>query len=343
LANLLEGRFDLALATVPLLGALLGFLPYNSNPASIFLGDCGSLTVGFLLGCYGVLWANKSATVPGMIAPLMALSVPLLDTLLAILRRFIRGQRIFAADRGHIHHRLLDRGLTPRRVVWLLYAFAGLAAGFSLLSSTNYRNSGGIAFLAFCAAVWAALDYLDYEEFAAARRILAGGMLREVIRTDLSIGQLEKTLSTSGDLEDCWQALLAACRVSGFSRAALQVGGRRLDALLTEAAPGNCWDVHIPLDGESYIRLSFPFESRRPAAAVSMLAQSLRCAFAENVSRFDRDRPAAFARDLGCLARAAGASVKRTIEVEVTQSHVNHNLSKLRLWPNASVPPPHNL
>ena len=79
-AALLQGNVALALATAPLVGALLAFLRYNFNPASIFLGDCGSLTIGFLLGCFGAIWSQKSATLLGMTAPLMALAVPLLDT-----------------------------------------------------------------------------------------------------------------------------------------------------------------------------------------------------------------------------------------------------------------------
>jgi UDP-GlcNAc:undecaprenyl-phosphate GlcNAc-1-phosphate transferase len=123
----------------PLAGALLGFLRYNFNPASIFLGDCGSLTIGFLLGCYGIIWSQKSATMLGMTAPLMALAIPLLDTGLAIGRRFLRHQPIFGADRNHIHHQLLDRGLSPRRVALILYGVGGIAAVFSLMQSM-YHN-----------------------------------------------------------------------------------------------------------------------------------------------------------------------------------------------------------
>ena len=135
LGALLNGNVRLALATMPLAGALAGFLRYNFNPASVFLGDSGSLTVGFLLGCYGVLWSQKSATMLGMTAPLMALAVPLIDTGVAVARRFLRGQPIFSADARHIHHRLLARGLTPRKVALLLYGACGVAAGLSLVGS----------------------------------------------------------------------------------------------------------------------------------------------------------------------------------------------------------------
>ncbi len=132
---LLHGHTALALAAAPLAGALVGFLRYNFAPASIFLGDCGSLTLGFLLGAYGVIWSHKTDTLLGMAAPLMALSIPLLDTAVAIVRRAWAGQPIFRGDRCHIHHRLLERGLTPRSVALLLYAVSGLGGVLSLLAS----------------------------------------------------------------------------------------------------------------------------------------------------------------------------------------------------------------
>ena len=98
IAALLQHNLALALAVVPLAGCLLGFLRYNFNPATIFLGDSGSLFIGFLLGYFSVLWSQKAATMLGMTAPLIALSVPLLDTGLAIFRRFLRRQPIFGAD-----------------------------------------------------------------------------------------------------------------------------------------------------------------------------------------------------------------------------------------------------
>jgi UDP-GlcNAc:undecaprenyl-phosphate GlcNAc-1-phosphate transferase len=148
-AALLQGNFALDVATVPLAGALLGFLRINFNPASIFLGDSGSLSLGFLLGCYALVWSQKSATLLGMTAPLIAVSIPLLDTALAIARRFLRRQPIFGADRGHIHHRLLDRGFTPRRVALLLYGFCGLAAAFSLLLSVTRDQYAGLVVVLF--------------------------------------------------------------------------------------------------------------------------------------------------------------------------------------------------
>src|SRR5260370_42660292 len=114
---------------------------------------------------------GKSATVLGITAPVMALPIPLLDTALSIARRFLRQQPIFSGDRGHIHHRLLDRGLTPRRVVLLLYAASGLGAGLSLLQRTGHNGFKGPAVALFCAVGWVGIQYLSYKDFDAAVRL----------------------------------------------------------------------------------------------------------------------------------------------------------------------------
>ena len=97
LAAFANHNLQLALVTMPLAGALIGFLRYNFNPASVFLGDCGSLLIGFLLGCYGVMWSQKSATLLGMTAPLMALAIPLLDAALSIIAPVYRGISLSSA------------------------------------------------------------------------------------------------------------------------------------------------------------------------------------------------------------------------------------------------------
>ena len=98
-----------------------------------------------MLGCYGALWSEKSVTLVALTAPLLALSIPLLDVLLSISRRYLRNRPIFQADRGHIHHKLLDRGLSPRAAVLTMYGFCTLVAILSLLASAlhNQFSFGG--------------------------------------------------------------------------------------------------------------------------------------------------------------------------------------------------------
>ena len=177
LAALLHGDLMLALATLPLAGALLGFLRYNFNPASVFLGDSGSLLIGFLLGCYGVIWSQKSATMLGMTAPLMAMAIPLLDVLLSIFRRWLRGKPIFSSDRSHIHHKLLEKGLTHRAVVTSLYGVCGVYALLSLVQSLSEQKMGGAILVLCCSVTWLGIRHLDYFEFGLAGRTLFGGGL----------------------------------------------------------------------------------------------------------------------------------------------------------------------
>jgi len=131
LAALLQGNVELALATVPLAGALLGFLRYNFNPPPSFWAIPEVFWLGFLLDAMGSFGARSPQTILGMTAPLMAARHSLLDTSLAIVRRFLHNQPIFGADRGHIHHRLLDV-VDSAEVTLLLYACC--AAGAILLA-----------------------------------------------------------------------------------------------------------------------------------------------------------------------------------------------------------------
>ncbi len=107
-------------------GACLGFLPDNRSPARIFMGDSGSQFLGYALGVLSVLGLLKFHTLLSLSVPLLSLSVPLADTAFAVTRRLLRGQSPFHADRGHIHHRLLDLGLEQRQAVGLLYALSAL-------------------------------------------------------------------------------------------------------------------------------------------------------------------------------------------------------------------------
>jgi UDP-GlcNAc:undecaprenyl-phosphate GlcNAc-1-phosphate transferase len=158
-SGLQNNNVPLAMAVVPLAGALLGFLRYNFNPATVFLGDCGSLTIGFLLGCFGISWAQKSATMLGVTAPLLALAIPLLDSGLAVVRRFLRRESIFGADRGHVHHKLLDRGLSVRQAALVLYGVSLLFAILSLASSVLHDSYAGVVLVLFGAAVLVAPEH----------------------------------------------------------------------------------------------------------------------------------------------------------------------------------------
>jgi UDP-GlcNAc:undecaprenyl-phosphate GlcNAc-1-phosphate transferase len=210
-AAMLHHNVPLAQATLPLAAALLGFLCYNINPATVFLGDSGALLIGFLLGCYGMIWTQKASTVLSMLVPLLALSIPLLDVSLSVLRRFLRHQPIFAADRRHIHHRLLDRGFSARQAVWVLYLFAALAAALALLSTSSLGGrSQGVVIGLFCVAAWIGIRQLRYSEFDIAGHFLFGGGFKRAMDGGLKLDRLISELERSSD-EDTWWNSLIAC------------------------------------------------------------------------------------------------------------------------------------
>jgi len=130
---------------ISLVGALLGFLPHNFSPARIFLGDTGSLFVGFLLALQAVETYRRVSFIT-LLVPLMTLAVPLLDTTLSIVRRLRKGAPIFAADREHMHHRLLDVAGSARAAVLQFYFLTG---AFCLIAISFSRLEGiwAVAFL----------------------------------------------------------------------------------------------------------------------------------------------------------------------------------------------------
>lgn len=128
-----SGRSGVATATVVTAGALAGFLIFNFNPASIFLGDSGSLFLGFMLAGFALAETPLHRSVSAAIAvPVISLALPITDTCLSILRRFLSGHSLFGADRDHIHHKLLAMGLTHRQAVWILYACSATGAILSV-------------------------------------------------------------------------------------------------------------------------------------------------------------------------------------------------------------------
>jgi UDP-GlcNAc:undecaprenyl-phosphate/decaprenyl-phosphate GlcNAc-1-phosphate transferase len=266
-AAIMNGHIELVIATAPLVGALVGFLVFNFNPASIFLGDSGSLVLGFLLGCYSLLWGAKSATMLGMAAPLMALSVPLIDTTLAIARRFLRSQPIFKPDRAHIHHRLLARGLSHRRAVIFLYIAGGVAGAFSLASIWVRSQGEALILLAFlCTAIFG-VRQLGYAEFEAARKVLFRGGLRREINLELAVQTFEQALSAAATPDDCWEEVQRASSEFGFHVLRMRLASRMFEA--DEHNSKRLSSISVSLSEDDWIELSL---ARDPANHSSALA-----------------------------------------------------------------------
>jgi UDP-GlcNAc:undecaprenyl-phosphate/decaprenyl-phosphate GlcNAc-1-phosphate transferase len=272
LEALIQGNFALAVATVPLAGALLAFLRYNMNPASIFLGDCGSLLIGFLLGCCGVVWSQKSVTLLGMTAPLVAMTVPVLDVALSIVRRYMREQPIFRADTGHVHHRLLALGMRPRHVALILYAVGGLGAACSLLQGLTNIRFGGPAIVLFCIVVCFGIRRLKYVEFGVAHRMLMTGEFRRMLNANIRLQMFHEAAERSGCSKDCWPIILEACRDFGFTSVYLRVGDtcfeETLDAPRVSRGDADDWTVRIDLGQGDYAIIHHPLNSPMQAMMI---------------------------------------------------------------------------
>jgi UDP-GlcNAc:undecaprenyl-phosphate/decaprenyl-phosphate GlcNAc-1-phosphate transferase len=258
----IQGNQPLMFATLPLAGCLLGFLCFNFNPASVFLGDGGSLLIGFLLGCFGLIWTAKSVTLLGLTAPLMALSIPLLDVLLCIVRRWLRNQPIFSADRGHIHHKLLDRGLTPRQAVLLVYGLCGIAAVFSILQSVlaNAYIAAGVVFV-FVAAAWAGIHYLRYAEFMLAGEMLRTGEFQRSVNARLNLSAFEKSINDASSIDECWTAILNIQETFGIAGIRLYVHGKRYENWGPEIGGTRFWTIRLPLNEDDWIEIAREFGS----------------------------------------------------------------------------------
>jgi len=179
---LLRGEAQDALVLIVVLGALLGFLPHNFNPARIYLGDSGSMLIGYVLAVTAVVGTQKTATALVVFVPMLVLGLPIIDTLFSMLRRFKGGagntghgespkaswtnafKRMFEADQRHFHHRLMAMGYSHRSAVLTLYAVAVGLSFLALLSVfAEYRNAG-IIFLTLVLATVIGVTKLDYRE-----------------------------------------------------------------------------------------------------------------------------------------------------------------------------------
>ncbi|MCL5982285.1 MAG: undecaprenyl/decaprenyl-phosphate alpha-N-acetylglucosaminyl 1-phosphate transferase [Firmicutes bacterium] len=138
------GQTTVSLLALALAAAVLGFLRYNFYPAKIFLGDCGSMFLGFMVAVLAVFGLLKGLTVVTFVAPVIVLGVPVFDTCFAIMRRFYEHRPIFQADKGHLHHRLLSQGYSHRQAVLFIYFLSLIFSAGALLLIYNTTASGQV-------------------------------------------------------------------------------------------------------------------------------------------------------------------------------------------------------
>ena len=239
--SLIQGNYFVCILAITLAGALLGFLRFNFAPATIFLGDSGSLFLGFVLATLAIYTSQKSSTLIALVVPFVAFGLPLLDTSLTVVRRFLGGRPLFLADRDHIHHRLLQNRLTLKVVVLGLY---GLAALFSLGSLLILQSTGSLVALVSIlagASAWFLTGGLRYEELSEVNVYVARAVQsqRRVLANQILIRKAAKQLEEARSAEGSWQILVSTLEALDF------------DGVMCQLSP---WPSHRPLSLSGWSR-----------------------------------------------------------------------------------------
>ncbi|MEW6671020.1 MAG: MraY family glycosyltransferase [Thermodesulfobacteriota bacterium] len=223
--SVLKNDFFTAMMFAALGGSVLGFLRYNFNPASIFLGDGGSYFLGYAIAGLSIIGSFKSQLSVILLIPLLALGVPIFDTILAPVRRFIRGKNMFAPDNGHVHHRLLAMGLTTKKAVLFIYLMTLFLCVVAVVLVNIRDERAGLFLIVLGAGVVIFIRKLGYFEYFATDKIY--GWFRDLTdeagfsherRTFLSI-QIE--IGHSKSMKNMWDNVCQALRLLDFDFAAL--------------------------------------------------------------------------------------------------------------------------
>lgn len=226
----MRGEAHTAALFAVMAGATLGFLRYNFNPASLFLGDGGSYFLGYMLAALSVSGSVKSQVGATLLMPVIALGVPLLDTITAPLRRFLRGRDMFEPDKRHVHHKLLSRGWSQRKVVLFLYAITIFLA-LTALVLVNLRNApAGLFLVAVGAALVLLVRKAGYFSYFAVDKIL--GWLRDVsddtglARERRSFLNYQIEIAQAVDMDHLWLRVGDALEHLRFDRAEMALSDR---------------------------------------------------------------------------------------------------------------------
>jgi UDP-N-acetylmuramyl pentapeptide phosphotransferase/UDP-N-acetylglucosamine-1-phosphate transferase len=267
-----DGNLVMAVLMLALLGSLSGFLFFNFNPAKIFMGDCGSLFVGFTVASASVLCTTKSAALVGLALPVLALGIPIFDTLLTIVRRFLERRSIFAPDRRHFHHRLMELGLRQRHVVISIYAMTLLSAGLGLFMMVTREAASIIVFLCILLLlllVFRVVGSLRLGEIMAAL-LDKYQIARRYKREQMSFDEFQLHFRNARTYQQWWAAVCHAAQ--GMDFAWLSLKTRREDGTVhTEVWRTACDQpdfsrvvlMTVPLDGNGS-KTSYEFEIAVP-------------------------------------------------------------------------------
>jgi UDP-GlcNAc:undecaprenyl-phosphate GlcNAc-1-phosphate transferase len=214
---LVNGDALTQVVTIALAGAIVGFLRYNFNPATIFLGDCGSLVIGFVLSAVSLASSEKAPTAVAVAIPVVSFGLPILDTLMAVLRRFLNRRPLFRPDGEHIHHKLLQRGLSHRQAVVVLYAVSACFALASLPLLSPQSGTIAVVLAIVGLGIFFGLQHLGYDEVDELARVARRTWeQKSIISNNLAIRRAKDELGRAKSVEEICEVLKAAFRENDF-------------------------------------------------------------------------------------------------------------------------------
>ncbi len=258
-------RLLVATALAALGGASLGFLRYNFNPASIFMGDSGSYFAGYMLAALSIMGSMKSQATAAILVPFIAMGIPLMDTLLAPIRRFLLGQRLFHPDKDHLHHRLLNLGLTHRYAVLLLYGITILMGILSIIIVHIRDDRAALFLILFGIAAITGIRKLGYFDHLAAHKFRE--WFRDVSdeagisRDRRNFLNLQLEIAGSRDVNEMWINICIALRMLKFDMAEMhleEVGSLGGQIHMERTWTRNSFAVREDFCGKGVMKLELP-------------------------------------------------------------------------------------
>ncbi len=215
---------EISLLAVVLVGAVLGFLRFNFNPATIFLGDSGSLFLGFMAASLSLAGSQKGSTIVAIAIPLVSFGLPVTEVGLSLARRFLSGQSLLAGDRGHIHHKLLQHGLSQRQAVILLYAVCAMFSLFGLMLLNPRRNLAALVFFVLGVGIVFGVQRLRYAEFSELGNQIKNGVTRRrrALAVNVRMRRASEGLSKVQTAEQLFAALESMLETNEFDYALLE-------------------------------------------------------------------------------------------------------------------------
>jgi UDP-GlcNAc:undecaprenyl-phosphate/decaprenyl-phosphate GlcNAc-1-phosphate transferase len=223
--SVIEDNVLAALLLSVVVGATLGFLAYNVNPATIFLGDTGSLFLGFVLALVSVHSSQKSYALFSIVAAMLALGLPIFDLGMAVVRRYLSGQPIFRADQHHVHHLLLRKGFTQSQSVIVLFAGAIVLEGLALTFIYADDRISAVAIAALVPLVFVvvkALGYGDLIKKARKVKVMASVEAQAELRAR-EVTRLRGEMEGAADLDEVWDLVVEAAKALGFEQVELEL------------------------------------------------------------------------------------------------------------------------